>query len=105
MEFKILTLNQELPQITPEEFLEQLPAPRKKPVLELDLNKNYTQEDLDLIKELDLIAPLQLVGFKRDKLKEYEVKVKQLRKETSDKTKGSAKTEEAQKVKAKFKKK
>ena len=104
----IMTLNQELPQITPEELQLTTPpveeATRKKPVLEINLGKTYNQEELGLIKDLDLINPTQLVGFKQDQLNEYKDKVKELRKLKGDKTKGFAKTEEGQKVKANIKK-
>ena len=90
----IMTLNQELPQITPEEL--QLTTP--------PVEATYNQEELGLIKDLDLINPTQLVGFKQDQLNEYKDKVKELRKLKGDKTKGFAKTEEGQKVKANIKK-
>ena len=107
----IMTLNQELPQISPGEFqltappVEEGAASKEKPVLKLNLGRNYDQEELGLIKELDPMNPTQLVGFKQDKLNEYEIKVKKLRKDNADKTKGPAKTEEVQKEKEKFRKK
>ena len=104
----IMTLNQELPQLAPEDLVgpKELTAPKdESPVFELKFEKNYNQEELDLIKDLELMPPKQLIGFDQDKLKVYEEKVKQLRKETSDKTKGSAKLEETKQEKEKSKKK
>ena len=77
-----------------EEFkpaLEELTSPStsKRPPLELQLNKDYTSEELALIENLGLIPPSQLIGFKQDELKEYkEEKVDSLLEEKVQKTKG-----------------
>ena len=110
----IMTLNQELPQITPEELQLTAPPdegaavgeepPKEKAILTVNLGKNYDTKELGLIKDLKLVNPTHLVEMKQDELIEYENKVKELRKVKGDKTKGPAKTEEAKQGKENTKK-
>ena len=82
----ILALNQEEFQLAPEE-LTSPSTPKSKP-LELNLDREYSSEELALIKNLGLMPPNQLIGLKQEELKDYAVKVDDLHKKKKRKTQG-----------------
>ena len=53
----IMTLNTELPQITPEDFEpKELPAPEEK-VIRADINKKFGENDFEIIEKFGLVLP------------------------------------------------
>ena len=64
----IMTLNRELPQITPEEYTRarELPAPEKVTIA--DISQKFDKKDMDIIIEKKLMAPTELL-----KLNVYEL--------------------------------
>ena len=73
----IMTLNTELPQITPEDFggPKELPAPEEK-VSIADISQKFNEKDMEIIRENDLLAPVELLKLNVDKLEEYANEVK-----------------------------
>ena len=71
----IMTLNQELPQLTPEDFVEpkELPAPE---VTIADINQKFNEKEMEIIKEKDHRAPVELLNLNVDQLEEYAKEVK-----------------------------
>ena len=72
----IITLNQELPQITPEDFggPKELPAPE---VTIANINQKFGEKDFEIIRENDLRAPVDLLKLNVDQLEEYAKEVKE----------------------------
>ena len=88
----IMTLNRELPQVEPEEYSEprKLSAPAEKGIY-ADIDQNFTDEDLTILKEKDLIfPPSELLKYDVVKLQDYQQKVKEKSKKTGT-TLGAAK--------------
>ena len=73
----IMTLNTELPQITPEEFADpkELPAPEEKITI-ANINKKFGERDMEIIIEKKLLAPAELLKLNVDQLAEYAEEVK-----------------------------
>ena len=74
----IMTLNTELPQITPEEMRE-LPAPREK-VFIANIEKRFDEKDNKIIDELGLIKPAELLKSDTSHLRTYLEEVKKMEK-------------------------
>ena len=75
----IMTLNQELPQLASEDFVEpkELPAPEEKVII-ADINKKFGEKDFEIIGKLDLILPQDLLKLNPGKLTDYGRKLKEL---------------------------
>ena len=73
----IMTLNTELPQITPEDFVEpkELPAPGKKITI-ADISQKFNEKEMEIIREKDLLAPAELLKLNVDQLEKYAKEVK-----------------------------
>ena len=71
----IMTLNQELPQITPEDFEgpKELPAPE---VTIANINQKFEEKDFEIIRKNNLLAPVDLLKLNVDQLEEYAKEVK-----------------------------
>ena len=57
-----MTLNTELPQITPEELADpkELPAPEEKVII-ADINKKFGEKDFEIMGKLGLVFPQELL--------------------------------------------
>ena len=71
----IMTLNQELPQITPEELEgpKELPAPE---VTIANINQKFGEKDFEIIRENNLQAPADLLKLNVEQLEKYAQEVK-----------------------------
>ena len=67
-----MTLNTELPQLAPEEFVEpkELPAPEEKVII-ADINKKFGEKDFEIIGKYNLALPTDLLKLNPDELKDY----------------------------------
>ena len=86
----IMTLNQELPQITPAE-MQELPAPQEK-VIKADITKKFGDKDLEIMGKLDLILPQDLLKLNPDELSDYGRKVKDVSKKIGSELSGLKRT-------------
>ena len=82
----IMTLNTELPQITPEDFSEpkELPAPEEKVII-ADINKKFGEKDFEIIGKFGLILPPDLLKLNPGELTDYGGKVKEISKTIGNK--------------------
>ena len=73
----IMTLNRDLPQITPDEYTRsrELPAPGKKITI-ANISQKFNEKDLEIIRENKLLAPTELLKLNVDELEEYAQEVK-----------------------------
>ena len=73
----IMTLNRELPQITPDEYTSprELSAPEEKVTI-ANINQKFNEKDMEIIREKDLLAPAELLKLNVDQLEEYVKEVK-----------------------------
>ena len=80
----IMTLNRDLPQITPEECSgsRELPAPKEKVII-ADINKKFWKKDFEIITKKDLIPPSELLKLNPDALAAYGEKVTAMNKVVS----------------------
>ena len=67
----IMTLNRELPQITPEE-MQELPAPKEENVFIANIEKRFYEKDNEIIDELGLIKPSELLKSDPSHLIKYQ---------------------------------
>ena len=72
----IMTLNRELPQITPEE----IPAPKEENVFMANIEKKFDEKDMAIIDELGLIKPSELLKSEPSHLRNYLEDVKKWKK-------------------------
>ena len=89
----IMTLNRELPQITPEDFVgpKELPAPEEKVII-ADINKKFGEKDFVIIGKFGLVLPDDLLKLNPDKLIEYGEKIEEISKTTGHKLSGLKRT-------------
>ena len=73
----IMTLNTELPQITPEEYtrVRELQAPEEKVTI-ADISQKFDKKDMDILIEKKLLPPAELLKLNVDQLEEYAQEVK-----------------------------
>ena len=69
----IVTLNRELPQLEPEDAPKELPAPEK---VMANIDKKFNEEEKEIIKKNQLMAPSELLKLNVDQLKDYAEEVK-----------------------------
>ena len=69
----IMTLNRELPQLEPEDASKELPAPEK---VMANIDKKFNEEETEIIKKNQLMAPSELLKLNVDQLKDYAEEVK-----------------------------
>ena len=89
----IMTLNTELPQITPEEFVEpkELPAPEEKLII-ADINKKFGGKDFENIGKFGLTLPTDLLKLDSGELTDYDRKVKDISKKIGSELSGLKRT-------------
>ena len=89
----IMTLNRELPQITPEEFADpkELPAPEEKVII-ADINKKFGEKDFEIIGKFGLVLPQDLLKLNSGELTDYGEKVKDFNKKTGSELSGLKRT-------------
>ena len=87
----IMTLNRELPQLEPEDSPKELPAPEK---VMANIDKKFNEEEKEIIKKNQLIAPSELLKLNVVELKDYLATVEQLSKDYGYKIIGPKKTKE-----------
>ena len=89
----IMTLNTELPQITPEDFGDpkELPAPEEKIII-ADINKKFGEKDFEIIGKYGLTLPTDLLKLNPDDLSDYGGKVKELSKTIGNELSGLKRT-------------
>ena len=89
----IMTLNRELPQITPEEFADpkELPAPEEKVII-ADINKKFGEKDFEIIGKFGLVLPQDLLKLNSGELTDYGRKVKELSKTIGNELSGLKRT-------------
>ena len=89
----IMTLNRELPQITPEEFADpkELPAPEEKVII-ADINKKFGEKDFEIIGKYGLTLPTDLLKLNPDDLSDYGGKIKELSKTIGNELSGLKRT-------------
>ena len=75
----IMTLNRELPQIAPEE-MQKSPAPKEEKVFIANIEKRFDEKDNEIIDELGLIKPSELLKSDTSHLKKYREDVKKWKK-------------------------
>ena len=73
----IMTLNRDLPQITPDEYTRprELPAPEEK-VTTANISQKFNEKDMVILKEKNLMPPVELLKLNVDQLEEYVQEVK-----------------------------
>ena len=73
----IMTLNRDLPQITPDEYTRprELPAPGKKITI-ANISQKFNEKDLEIIRENKLLTPTELLELNVDELEKYVQEVK-----------------------------
>ena len=71
----IMTLNRDLPQITPDEYRPREPAPEEKVTI-ANINQKFNEKDMEIIREKDLMVPEKLLNLNVDQLEEYAKEVK-----------------------------
>ena len=72
----IITLNRDLPQIAPEEMQELPITPKEEKVFSANIGKRFDEKDLEIIDELGLIKPSELLKSDLDHLIKYREDVK-----------------------------
>ena len=89
----IMTLNTELPQITPEDFVEpkELPAPEEKVII-ADINKKFWEKDFEIIGKFGLVLPTDLLKLTTGELTDYGGKVKDISKTIGNELSGLKRT-------------
>ena len=76
----IITLNRELPQIAPEEMQELPITPKEEKVYIANIGKRFDEKDLEIIEDLGLVTPADLLKSDLDHLIKYREDVKKRKK-------------------------
>ena len=76
----IITLNRELPQIAPEEMQELAITPKEEKVFIANIEKRFGEKDMEIIEDLGLIKPSELLKSDLDHLIKYREDVKKMEK-------------------------
>ena len=71
----IMTLNRDLPQITPDDIPGELPAPKEK-VTTANISQKFNEKAMVIIREKGLLDPAELLKLNVDQLEEYAQEVK-----------------------------
>ena len=79
----IITLNRELPQIAPEEMQELPITPKEEKVFIANIGKGFDEKDMEIIDELGLIKPSELLKSDPNYLIKYQEDVIKKEKETT----------------------
>ena len=68
----IMTLNRDLPQITPDEYTRprELPPPEEK-VTTANISQKFNEKDMVILREKNLLPPAELLKLNVDQLEEY----------------------------------
>ena len=77
----IITLNRELPQIAPEEMQELAITPKEEKVFIANIGKRFIEKDMEIIDELGLIKPSELLKSDPNYLIKYREDVKKMEKD------------------------
>ena len=88
-----MTLNRELPQLEPKDFVgpKELPAPEEKVII-ADINKKFGKKDFEFFQKNNLILPTNLLKLTPEELASYSGKVTALNKAVSYELSGLRRT-------------